>query len=437
MRTRLRLMSLTTVTSLLALLLLSGCTVNPVTGENQFSIISPSQEVALGTKNYQPSQQAQGGRYVVDPDLTAYVNRIGQQLAAVSDRPKLPYEFVVLNNSIPNAWALPGGKIAINRGLLLQLKDEAQLAAVLGHEIVHAAARHGATQMTQQVLLGAGAQAVAIGTKDSEYGQLATMGAQMGAAAWQARYGRDQELEADRYGMEYMVRAGYEPMAAVELQQTFVRLSQARQSNWLQGLFASHPPSQQRVDANRIRATQLKAVNPADKRNRSTFQRAIAQIKKDQPAYKAYDEAVAAVKNRDWSQAQSLVDKTTRLQPAEPLFWELKGFVHAKRGQQQQALTAYGKAIAANPEYFAGYLRRGLLQLERGSKQSAERDLLTSQKYLITQIASYRLGQLASEKGDKESATRYFQQVAQGGGELGQAAQQELAKLNPQAEQAQ
>ncbi len=437
MRTRLRLMSFTTVTSLLALLLLSGCSVNPVTGENQFSIISPSQEVALGTRNYQPSQQAQGGRYVVDPDLTVYVNRIGQQLAAVSDRPKLPYEFVVLNNSIPNAWALPGGKIAINRGLLLQLEDEAQLAAVLGHEIVHAAARHGATQMTQQVLLGVGAQAVAIGAKDSEYGELAAMGAQIGAAAWQARYGRDQELEADNYGMEYMVRTGYEPMAAVELQQTFVRLSQARQSNWLQGLFASHPPSQQRVDANRIKAMQLKAGNPADKRNRSTFQRAIAQIKKDQPAYKAYDEAVAAVKNKEWSQAQSLVDKTTRLQPAEPLFWELKGFVHARQGQRQQALTAYGKAIAANPEYFAGYLRRGLLHWEMGSKRSAERDLLTSQKYLSTQIAGYHLGQLALEKGDKKSATRYFQQVAQGGGELGQAAQQELAKLNPQTEQAQ
>ena len=77
------------------------------------------------------------------PELTTYVNEVGQKLAAVADR-KLPYEFVVLNNSVPNAWALPGGKIAVNRGLLTELQNEAELAAVLGHEIVHAAARHGA-----------------------------------------------------------------------------------------------------------------------------------------------------------------------------------------------------------------------------------------------------------------------------------------------------
>ena len=85
----------------------------------------------------------QGGAYVVDPELNRYVREVGARLARASDR-ALPYEFVVLNNSTPNAWALPGGKIAVNRGLLVELDNEAELAAVLGHEIVHAAARHGA-----------------------------------------------------------------------------------------------------------------------------------------------------------------------------------------------------------------------------------------------------------------------------------------------------
>ena len=107
---------------------LIGCAVNPVTGKNQLSFVSAEQEVASGAKNYEPSQQSQGGRYVVDPELTVYVNKVGKKLAAVSDRPQLPYEFVVLNNDVPNAWALPGGKMAINRGLLTKLEDEAQLA---------------------------------------------------------------------------------------------------------------------------------------------------------------------------------------------------------------------------------------------------------------------------------------------------------------------
>src|SRR5210317_1032321 len=122
---------------LLSTFALYGCAVNPVTGKNELSLISESQEISIGQKNYGPSRQMQGGDYNVNPELSVYVNTVGQKLARVSDR-KLPYEFVVLNNSTPNAWALPGGKIAVNRGLLMSLENEAELAAVLGHEIVPA-----------------------------------------------------------------------------------------------------------------------------------------------------------------------------------------------------------------------------------------------------------------------------------------------------------
>ncbi|MEJ2181579.1 MAG: M48 family metalloprotease, partial [Gammaproteobacteria bacterium] len=99
----------------------NGCGTNPVTGETEFQLVSEGQEISIGQENYLPSQQSQGGAYVTDPELSRYVNSVGQKLAKVSDRPNLPYEFVVLNNSVPNAWALPGGKIAVNRGLLLEL----------------------------------------------------------------------------------------------------------------------------------------------------------------------------------------------------------------------------------------------------------------------------------------------------------------------------
>src|SRR3989338_2723987 len=115
---------------LLTLGVATGCAVNPVTGQRELGFISEQRELTIGQQQYTPSQQSEGGQVTVDGELSAYVNRVGQRLAAVSDR-RLPYEFVVLNNSVPNAWALPGGKIAVNRGLLIELNNEAELAAVL------------------------------------------------------------------------------------------------------------------------------------------------------------------------------------------------------------------------------------------------------------------------------------------------------------------
>ena len=190
-------------------------------------MVSEAQEIQIGEHYYGPSRQSQGGDYVTDPKVTAYVKQVGNKLAAVADR-KLPYEFVVLNTGEPNAWALPGGKIAINRGLLIELKNEAELAAVLGHEIVHAAARHGAQQIEQGQLMQIGtafASVAASAYGGSELGQMVGQGAPVGAQMLQAKYSRDDELEADHYGMKYMKLAGYDLQAAVSLQELFVRKS--------------------------------------------------------------------------------------------------------------------------------------------------------------------------------------------------------------------
>lgn len=241
---------------LFSIILIYGCAVNPVTGDRELSLISESQEINIGRKNYSPSRQMQGGDYTVNPELSVYVNTVGQKLARVSDR-KLPYEFVVLNNITPNAWALPGGKIAVNMGLLLELKSEAELAAVLGHEIVHAAARHGAQSMQRGMLLQGALIATGIAVQGNDYANLVVGGAQVAAGLIHTRYGRDAELESDYYGMLYMSRAGYDPMAAIGLQETFVRLNESRSQNWLAGLFSSHPPSAARVEANRATAANL------------------------------------------------------------------------------------------------------------------------------------------------------------------------------------
>jgi len=416
-------------TGLLVLSAVTGCTVNPVTGESQFTIISPAQEVSIGAKQYGPSQQSQGGQYIVDPDLTVYVNSVGQKLANVSERPDLPYEFVVLNNDVPNAWALPGGKIALNRGLLVQLKDEAQLAAVLGHEVVHAAARHSAQQMTQSMLLGVGSQLATIAGNQTQYGQLVGMGAQMGSALYQARYGRGQELEADRYGMLYMARAGYEPEAAIELQETFVRLAEGKQSNWLEGMFASHPPSPQRVAENRIHASKL----TPGVRNKSAFNRAMNQVRADQNAYAKNTEAVKAANNKDFDLALSLVAKARALQPKEPLFLVTQGQLQLQQKHYKSALNSFHSAHKLYPEYYMPLLGSGIAAKQLKSYSRAIEDLTASNHILPSQSATFYLGEIQLAKGQKQEAIGYFRQAAQGGGDLGKRSQAYLQQLAPPA----
>jgi len=406
---------------------LTGCVVNPVTGKSQLSTMSPEQEVASGAQNYVPAQQSQGGQYVVDPGLTTYVQQVGKKLAAVSDRPDLPYEFVVLNNDVPNAWAMPGGKLAINRGLLVYLEDEAQLAAVMGHEIVHAAARHGAQQQTQNVLLGAGVllAGIAIAQKEPEYGALGVGALAVGSQAWQAKYGRDHELQSDEVGMKYMAKAGYDAQAAVELQEIFVKMSEGKNAGFIEGLFASHPPSQERVDRNRQHATQY----PGGVRNKEAFQRAMAQVNKDKKAYANYQKAEKLAGEKKYIDALAYVDQSIAAQPKENLFWEMKGQLLLQQDKTSDAVAALDRAVQANPKYFKPYVFRGIAYNQLGKNDLAEKDLLTSQRYLPTQIAAYYLGEVSLAKGNRAQAQQYFQQAAQGGGEIGEAAKGKLGKM--------
>lgn len=229
------------VAAVFLIMSLTGCAVNPVTGKQQLSLIPESQELSMGAEQYAPTQQTQGGQFYIDPELTLYVRQIGEKLARVSDRPDLPYEFVVLNNSVPNAWALPGGKIAVNRGLLTKLEDEAQLASVIGHEIVHAAARHSVQRMQSGMIISAGVAGLGMALSDNEWAGLIMGGAALGSQLALAQYGQGDELESDHYGILYMKKAGYDPAAAVELQEIFLKLSQGRESSFIEGLFATHP----------------------------------------------------------------------------------------------------------------------------------------------------------------------------------------------------
>jgi len=293
----------------------------------------------------------------------------------------LPYEFVVLNNDVPNAWALPGGKIAINRGLLVLLKDEAQLAAVLGHEVVHAAARHGAEQQATSTLIQGGAILATAFTDNQLYRQAAGALA-MGASA---RYGRDNELEADKYGMNIMSAAGYNVNGAVELQKTFVKLSKksGRQGDAFSNFFASHPPSEERVAKNQNRVNRF----PVGVRNRQAYLNATRQIRRDQPAYEKHQEALAAAGKKEWKTAMKRTNQAIRMQPREARFHITKGRLHNRVKQNKSALSAFSRAARLEPNFFLPRLYSGLIYNEMKNYSRAESDLTASYKNLQTQAA--------------------------------------------------
>jgi predicted Zn-dependent protease len=403
----------------------TGCAVNPVTGKPDFMVVSEAQELAIGAQNYAPMQQAEGGVYDIDPELTAYVGEVGNKLAAVSDRP-LPYEFVVLNNSVPNAWALPGGKIAINRGLLTDLNSEAELAAVLGHEIVHAAAKHSAQQMSRGVLLQAGVLATAMVTGDDGFGQFAVGSAAVGAQLISSTYGRSAELESDKYGMTYMSRAGYDSSGAVTLQETFVRLSEGQESDWLSGLFASHPPSRERVAANRKMAASLP---PGGIQGVDRYQAAMQKTMGVKPAYDAYDEGRKALADKKTGEALAAAEKAIKLFPEEGHFYALRGDARAVDGKFDMASKNYDSAIQRRDDYFYYYLRRGLARKELGQTAGAKTDLERSIEMLPTGPAHYVLGDIEAEQGNEQKAMEHYAIVAKSGGDIGEAATHKLQRL--------
>jgi len=227
-----------------------GCATNPVTGGTDIVTISEAQEIEIGRKTH-PQILQQYGRYD-DEALQQYVNEVGQRIAAKSHRPNLQYTFTVLDGDDVNAFALPGGYVYITRGIMAYLNSEAELAAVLGHEIGHVTARHSVRQQTGATAAGVGAMVVGILTGSGDLANVANMA----GSALVSGYGREMELEADQLGAEYLDRIGYEPEAMIDVvrllkNQEMLEVQMARQENRkprvYHGVFASHPDNDTRL----------------------------------------------------------------------------------------------------------------------------------------------------------------------------------------------
>lgn len=231
---------------------LGSCAVNPVSGRQQFNLMSEAEEIRTGQQG-DAEVRRQYGVYD-DPALQSRIEAIGRGLAAHSHRPGLPYRFTVLDSVEVNAFALPGGPIYITRGLLAHLNSEAQVAAVLGHEIGHVTARHGAQQYSAAQATQIGLALLSVLSPDVRRASQSLISPL--ATAWLRGYGREHELEADRLGAEYLARTGRPPQAMVEVigvlkDQELFDVERARREGRAprvyHGVFATHPDNDTRL----------------------------------------------------------------------------------------------------------------------------------------------------------------------------------------------
>lgn len=276
------------ISLLIALVALSqvACTVNPATGKRSLTLMSWEQEKALGLEAAPQFTEQFGGEF---PDANAqdYVDRVGARLVAQIEPgvPDLDWEFTLLDSDVINAFALPGGKVFLTRGLARELENEAEMAGVLGHEIGHVTARHGNQRMSKQqalnIGLGLGAVAVGVADEDSslrQYGQFGIPALAIGGNLVMLKYGRDEESEADMLGMRYMHRAGYDPAAQRRVMEVLMQAGagQPRQVEWL----ATHPYPETRIERiTEILARQYPdaASDPSLRTNESEYERNILQ----------------------------------------------------------------------------------------------------------------------------------------------------------------
>jgi predicted Zn-dependent protease len=253
----------------------SGCATNPVSGQQDFVMMTEAQEIALGRES--DAQVRKQYKVYANPALQNYVNHVGQEVAARSHRPNIRYRFTVLDTPEINAFALPGGYVYITRGILAYLNSEAEMAAVLGHEIGHVTARHGVRQQSaaQAANIGISIASIFVPQLNSQLGHDLS---NLFGGALLSGYGRDHELEADRLGADYLARTDYDPQAMIrvvgvlknqELFDAEIAKQEGREPRRYHGTFATHPDNDTRLQQVVGEANHLTVTHPHE--NKSEF----------------------------------------------------------------------------------------------------------------------------------------------------------------------
>jgi beta-barrel assembly-enhancing protease len=294
---------------------LQGCAQSPVSGERILVGMSEQQERQIDAQ-VAPHQFSSDMGAVQDAETNRYVVELGQRLHPLTHRPTMPYSYRVVNANHINAYTFPGGAMGVTRGIVVAMEDEAELAALLGHEMGHVNARHAAQRQGQALLAQAAAVGLDVAMSDSQWRPLIGIGSQIGASAMLARYSRDHEREADALGQEYLVRGGYPASGMTQLHQRLLDRDKAAPS-LLATMFSSHPMSSERVaNADTLAQTRYReSLNRPTQRER--YMDRTAGLRRLRPTIEACQRGETAMAKKAFADAQTQFAQALKATPSD------------------------------------------------------------------------------------------------------------------------
>ena len=333
-------------TSASALAAASGCATNPVSGRKELNFVSEAEEINID-REAAPHQFSADYGAVANSRLNTYLTDVGLRLAAPSHRRQMPYSFRAVNAVYVNGYTFPAGSVAITRGLLVSLQNEAQLAALIGHELGHVNYRHTARAMSRGTLYSL-LLAVVSATVSKKYSDLAAGLGGLGAGLALASYSRDNEREADALGMDYMVHAGANPLGMVQLMEVLVALA-AKKPSALEVLFATHPMSDERLETARRK---VQSDYPSDTGRdlfRERYLDETADLRRIKPALDAFQKGEALLVGKKFSDAQAEFNAGLRLAPGDYAGLLLSAKCHLAQADFAEAARLARDAQATYP----------------------------------------------------------------------------------------
>jgi len=402
------------LTSMSAAGMAVGCAVNPVTGEKQFMLVSESQEIQID-RQHSPHQLSTDYGTLQDRSLSAYIDRVGKTLVPHTHRKQMPYAFKGVNAVYVNAYAFPGGTIATTRGILLKLQNEAELAALLGHELGHINARHTARQMSKSQATSAlvGVGQILVGMKYEKYAGLAGQLGMMGAGMLLASYSRENEREADGLGNVYMVKSGYNTMGFVGLMNMLKKMS-AHKTGAVELLFSTHPMSSERYRA---------AVDNAQNRYqtarnlpmyRDRYMDNTRSLRRIKDAVEALQKGEGAMGQNQFDPAETHIARALKTAPDDYTGLLMMAKCKLAREKASEAERYVEKARQVNPDEAQAFHVNGFVKIKRKKYDAALREFSGYDRLLPGNPNTLFFKGLAYEgKQRKPDAANHYKQFLQ------------------------
>ena len=346
---------------------LSGCASSPV-GSGSILVGMSEEEEKATDRQVSPQQFSQDLGAVQDGMLNQYLAEVGHRLDSKSHRPQMPYSYRALNANYVNAYTFPGGAMGVTRGILVDLDNEAELAALLGHELGHVNARHAAQRQGTAMVTQAAMTGVNIIGTVAGYGGLTDLGTQLGASVLLSSYSRDNEREADALGQEYMVRAGYPASGMVGLQQLLVD-QQKESPGMLQTMFSTHPMSSERRDTARQMAEGKYAASNTRDAGRERFMDNTAALRRIKPTIDSCQKGEVAMAGKDYGKAEERFRMALKSTPRDYAANVLMARCLSAQDKDAQALEYAQTATRIYPQEAQAHKLLGVLAL--GQKDPA------------------------------------------------------------------